>query len=101
MERLRKERHAKYMNRLEKEAKWLKKEEDHQEEAKRLKRENDRKKSEEDRKRIIAEGKEKSSSKSGHQGTPLREIQIQLEDDLKMSTTDSSTDEDQSWKRKQ
>ena len=90
------------MNSWEKEAKRLKKEEDHQKEAKRLKKENDRKQAEEDRKRIIAEGKEKLSSKSRPQETPLREIHIQLEDDLKMSTTDSSTDdEDQSWKRKQ
>ena len=76
MERLRKERRAKYMNSWEKEAKRLKKEEDHQKEAKRLKKENDRKQAEEDRKRIIAEGKEKSSSKSRPQGTPLREIHI-------------------------
>ena len=90
------------MNSWEREAKSLKKEEDHQKGVKRMKKEEYRKRAEEDKKRKIAEDKEKIKPKIRTSGNTLPEIQIQLEDDLKMSTTDSSTDdEDQSRKRAQ
>ena len=80
-ERLRRDRHARYMEAWENEARKRKKEED-------------RKRMEEDRKRIVAQGKE---TVSNPEKKSLKEIL--LTEDLRLSS-DSSDNDDASWKRK-